>query len=69
MRRDAYEEIADFMLTTVTGQWSVRAAGLTRDDLVQYMRKRFPDEAQLRAVFETLKAQAQAMFPPDAPLH
>lgn len=65
--RDAYEDIADFMLGTMTGAASCKAAGLNREGLIQVIRNRFPDEAQLRAESERLSAQAKKMFPPPPP--
>lgn len=64
-----YDEVADLFMDTMTGQASMQMNGLTRAQLIEIMRAKFPTEETLRAEFVRLKAQAQAMFPPSTPDH
>jgi hypothetical protein len=46
---DLWEDVADFMLSTMTGQWSVKQAKMNREQLIAHIRKAYPDEETLRA--------------------
>lgn len=55
---NAYEEMADLMLTTIAG----KSTGLTREGLIQMFQTRFPDEAQFKREVKIAQDQAQAML-------
>jgi hypothetical protein len=55
---DIYEETADLMITSMTGQM----AGLSRDEFVALFRAKFPVEAEFQLVVATFKAQAESQI-------
>lgn len=53
---NAYDELADLMMQSLASQ----LGGWSRDQVMAAMRAQFPDEAQLRAFADSLRAQAEA---------